>query len=161
MDAVFRNVKGVKKSIVGYAGGDAEEANYYAVVNGRTKHAESVQVTFDDNVISGDVVLDIFFTLHDPTTLNRQGADVGPQYRSAMFYADDKQRALFESARERSQKIWDRHIVTEIVELMEFYPAEAEHQDYYANNPANPYCSIVIDPKILKVRHKFAEYFIK
>lgn len=160
MDAVYRQIKGVERSIVGYAGGNAEDANYHAVATGRTNHAESVQVTFDEAEISSEVVLDIFFTLHDPTSLNRQGADTGPQYRSAMFYTNDAQEALFESARDEFQKLLDRQIVTETTRLDEFYPAEAEQQEYYANNPSNPYCSIVIDPKLNKVRGNFAQYLI-
>lgn len=160
LDAVFRGLKGVKKSVSGYAGGSAEDADYYRVASGQTSHAESVQVTFDESALPPDVLLDIFFTLHNPTTLNRQGADVGPQYRSAMFYADDDQKQQFEAARDRAQAIWDDPIVTEISRLDEFFPAEAEHQDYYANNPANPYCAIVIDPKVSKVRKKFEEYHL-
>lgn len=158
LDAVFRGLKGVQESVAGYSGGTAEDADYYRVASGQTGHAESVQVTFDESVLPTDALLDIFFTLHDPTTLNRQGADVGPQYRSAMFYADEEQKQLFEAARERAQTIWNDPIVTEITPLDQFYPAEAEHQDYYTNNPANPYCSIVIDPKVAKVRQKFTKY---
>jgi peptide-methionine (S)-S-oxide reductase len=160
LDAVFRNLRGVTSSIVGYAGGSKADADYYRVASGQTAHAESVQVRFDESILPVDVLLDIFFTLHDPTTLNRQGADVGPQYRSAMFYEDDTQREQFESARTRAAAIWDKPIVTEITKLDEFYTAESEHQDYYAQNPANPYCAVVIDPKIVKVRHSFASYFV-
>lgn len=158
LDAVFRTLRGVERSVVGYAGGDARDANYYRVASGATGHAESVQVTFDEAVLPVSVLLDIFFTLHDPTTLNRQGADVGPQYRSAMFYVDDAQKQLFEAARDRAQTIWDDPIVTEITKLEAFYEAEPERQDYYANNPANRYCSVVIDPKIAKVRAAYVEY---
>lgn len=159
LDAVFRELEGVKKSVVGYAGGSAEDADYYTVASGRTRHAESVEVTFDEHILPADDLLDIFFTLHDPTTLNRQGSDVGPQYRSAVFYADDEQKTAFEAAKKRAETLWDDPVVTEITPLETFYAGEAEHQDYFANNPANPYCSIVINPKIAKVRAKFNDYF--
>lgn len=159
LDAVFRELKGVSSSISGYAGGSAEDASYYTVATGETGHAESVQVTFDEAVLPANTLLDIFFTLHNPTTLNRQGADVGPQYRSAMFYENDEQKKVFEAARDRAQEIWDDPIVTEITPLEKFYPAEPEHQDYFAQHPENPYCTVVIDPKILKVRAKFRPYF--
>lgn len=161
LDAVFRELKGVTASVSGYAGGSAQDATYYQVATGTTGHAESVQVTFDETLLPHDVLLDIFFILHDPTTLDRQGADVGPQYRSAMFYENDEQKALFEAARDRATTIWDDPIVTEITPLEAFYTAEPEHQDYFAQHPENPYCSVVIDPKIFKVRSKYASYFIK
>ena len=160
LDAVFRELKGVASSISGYAGGTAEDASYYTVAAGETGHAESVQVTFDETMLPAEAILDIFFTLHDPTTLNRQGADVGPQYRSAMFYENEAQKELFEMARNRAATIWDQPIVTEITPLEKFYPGEPEHQDYFTKHPENPYCSVVIDPKILKVRAKFRSYFI-
>jgi len=159
LDAVFRRLHGVESSVCGYAGGEADDAHYHKVATGKTGHAESVEVTFDDQVLPLDVLLDIFFTLHDPTTLNRQGADTGPQYRSAMFYNDEVQKQAFLQAKERAQEIWDDPIVTEIVPLKEFYAGEQEHQDYFNNNPGNGYCSIVIAPKIVKVRKKFISYF--
>ncbi len=159
IDAVFRELRGVSDSVVGYAGGSERDASYYTVASGTTEHAESVRVTFDENVLPREALLDIFFASHNPTTKNRQGADVGPQYRSAMFYADDAQKMAFEAARDRAQKIWDNPIVTEITPLDSFYPAEPEHQDYFANNPANPYCSVVISPKLAKVRATYADYF--
>lgn len=158
LDAVFRQLKGVKKSETGYTGGTADSANYYTVASGATPHAESVRVTFDDNVIGPEVILDLFFTLHDPTTLNRQGADVGTQYRSAMFHTSVEQKRLFEGAKQRAETLWNNPLVTEISPLDAFYLAEPEHQDYFANNPANPYCQIVINPKLSKVRQKFATY---
>ena len=159
LDAVFRRLKGVESSVCGYAGGSAEDASYYTVATGTTGHTESVQVTFDETVITADALLDIFFTLHDPTTKDRQGADVGPQYRSAMFYENDEQKAVFEAAVKRAGKIWAGSIVTEIVPLEKFYVAEPEHQDYFNREPQNGYCSIVIEPKIVKVRKKFMNYF--
>lgn len=159
LDAVFRRLKSVESSVCGYAGGSADDASYYTVATGQTGHAESVQVTFDETILPKSALLDIFFTLHDPTTKDRQGADVGPQYRSAMFYTDDTQKADFEAAETRAEKIWDNPIVTEIIPLETFYPAEPEHQDYFNQNPGNGYCSIVIEPKIVKVRKKFTKYF--
>lgn len=159
LDAVFRRLEGVSESVCGYAGGSEKDASYYRVMTGKTGHAESVQVTFDEAKISSDTMCDIFFTLHDPTTPDRQGNDVGPQYRSVMFYESEAQKALFETAMERAQKIWDNPIVTEIVPLTRFYAAEPEHQDYFSKNPGNGYCSIVITPKIIKVRQKFAHFF--
>lgn len=159
LDAVFRRLKGVESSIVGYAGGSAVDANYYKVASGETGHAESVQVTFDESVIPKETILDMFFLIHDPTTKDRQGNDVGPQYRSAMFYEDEKQKRDFEAAIERAKTHWVDPIVTELVPLEKFYEAEPEHQDYFNNNPTNPYCSVVISPKIVKARREYAKWF--
>ena len=159
LDAVFRQLKGVESSTCGYAGGSAEDANYYTVATGTTSHAESLQLTFDESILPKEVVLDLFFLIHDPTTKDRQGNDIGPQYRSAMFYADDNQKAEFETAIERAKQHWTKPIVTEITPLEKFYEAEPEHADYFTNNPDNPYCSIVISPKILKARREYREWF--
>lgn len=159
MDAVFRRLDGVAESTCGYAGGTKDDADYYRVASGRTGHAESVRVSFDESKISKNDLLDIFFLIHDPTSLNRQGADEGPQYRSAMFYQDDEQKAEFEAAIGRSQANWDNPIVTELTPLDAFYEAEPEHQDYFTNNPANPYCSVVINPKVVKAKKEYAKYF--
>lgn len=159
LDAVFQRLEGVEASVCGYTGGTENDANYYRVASGKTDHAEAVQVTFDETRLPVTDLLDIFFLIHDPTTMNRQGNDVGPQYRSAMFYADETQSALFKAAIERAQKHWDDQIVTELTPLEKFYEAEPEHQDYFTNNPANPYCSVVITPKILKARSAYANYF--
>lgn len=159
LDAVFRRLKGVESSMCGYAGGDESEADYYQVASGSTKHAESVQVTFDEAVISKETILDIYFLIHDPTTLNQQGADKGPQYRSAMFYESDEQKAEFEAAVDRAKSNWDNPIVTELTGLPRFYEAEPEHQDYFTNNPANPYCSVVINPKVAKAKKEYTKYF--
>ncbi|AHB42112.1 hypothetical protein RAAC3_TM7C00001G0250 [Candidatus Saccharibacteria bacterium RAAC3_TM7_1] len=159
LDAVFRRLKGVERSICGYAGGAEEGADYYRVASGKTDHAESVQIIFDEAVIPKETILDIFFLIHDPTSLNKQGADEGPQYRSAMFYENDAQKNEFEAAAKRAQRNWDKPIVTEIVELPAFYEAEPEHQDYFSKNPANGYCSVVIAPKISKARKEFEKYF--
>ncbi len=143
----------------GYVGGAASDAKYYAVATGKTGHVEAVQVTFDDTAIPSATILDIFFLIHDPTTKDRQGADVGSQYRSAMFYADDTQKREFEVAIVRAQAHWDNPIVTELTPLEAFYEAEAEHQDYFANNPSNGYCSVVIEPKIVKARQAYSKWF--
>lgn len=161
LDAVFRTVRGVSESLCGYSGGNADDATYYAVANGKTDHAESVKITFDETVIPSDVILDIFFAIHDPTSLNRQGADAGPQYRSAMFYADDEQRKFFEATIQRIGMLFDTPIVTQVTKLDAFYEAEPEHQDYYANNPFSGYCSFVISPKMHKVQKDFAQYLSK
>ena len=159
LDAVYRGLKGVDSSICGYVGGSKMTAHYYTVASGLTKHAESVQITFDETIIPPDVILDIFFLIHNPTTLNRQGADVGSQYRSAMFYTDEQQKAEFEAAIERAKTHWDDPIVTELTQLEMFYEAEPEHQDYFNNNPGNGYCSIVIEPKIIKARSAYNKWF--
>lgn len=159
LDAVFRRLKGVEESVVGYAGGTEDDAHYYMVATGTTDHAETVQITFDESIIPADVILDIYFLIHDPTTKDRQGNDVGPQYRSVMFYENDTQKRAFEEAIERAKVHWVDPIVTEVVPLEEFYEAEAEHQDYFNNNPGNGYCSIVIEPKIVKAREAYLEWF--
>ena len=161
IDAVFRQLKGINQSRCGYAGGIADDAHYYAVATGQTGHAECVQLTFDESIIPKETILDIFFLIHNPTTQDRQGNDIGPQYRSVMFYAGDIQKADFEEAVIRAKEHWDSPIVTEITPLERFYEAEPEHQDYFTSHPENPYCSIVISPKILKARHKYAKWFGK
>ena len=159
LDAVFRRLDGVTNSICGYTGGDEKTAQYYAVATGQTGHAEAVKVTFDETVLPAEVLLDMFFLIHDPTTLNRQGADVGTQYRSAMLYVDDLEKAEFEAAAARAQVHWSDMIVTDITPLRHFYDAESEHQDYFNNNQANGYCSVVIEPKIVKARAAYKQYF--
>ncbi|MBC7459495.1 peptide-methionine (S)-S-oxide reductase MsrA [Candidatus Saccharibacteria bacterium] len=159
LDAVYRRLKGVTKVVSGYAGGQTDDPTYYEVSSGETGHAEVVEITFDESIIPADVILDLFFLIHDPTTLNRQGADVGTQYRSAMYYTDAAQQSAFQSAAERATTHWDNPIVTTIEPLETFYPAEEEHQDYFNNNPGNGYCSIVIAPKIVKARSHYTEWF--
>ncbi|HBS09511.1 MAG TPA: peptide-methionine (S)-S-oxide reductase [Microbacterium sp.] len=158
LDAAYRALRGVSSVVSGYVGGTVENPSYEQVCTGRTGHAEAVAVTFDPDVISDDVILDAFFTMHDPRQLNRQGNDVGTQYRSAMFPADDQQRELFEAARDRAAEWWDGGIVTTIEPLGEFYPAEEYHQDFFAKNPTQGYCLAVAVPKVNKVRARFAEY---
>jgi peptide-methionine (S)-S-oxide reductase len=160
LDAVFRELKGVALSECGYTGGSRLTASYYPVASGMTHHAESVRVTFDESIIPADTLLDIFFLIHDPTTKNRQGADVGPQYRSAMFYEDDIQRRAFTTALARAQSKWDHPIVTEITALGTFYLAEPEHQNYYATHLDAGYCTVVISPKLRKARQHYRQYFM-
>jgi len=154
LEAVFNEVRGVRRVVSGYAGGTVEEPSYHEVCTGTTGHAEAVQVTFDPGVISFREILEIFFAVHDPTTLNRQGADVGTQYRSAVFYHDTEQKAIAEDLireLDASGK-WDSPIVTEVTAFRSFYPAEDYHQDYFARNAGQPYCRVVIAPKLAKFR---------
>ncbi len=158
LDAVYRTLDGVGQVESGYTGGETENPDYDSVCSGRTGHAEAVAVSFDPEVIPAEVILDVFFTLHDPRQLNRQGNDVGTQYRSAMFYADDDQKNQFEAARDRASDYWDGGLVTEITTLPKWYPAESYHQDFFAKNPGQGYCMAVAAPKVNKVRKSFAEY---
>jgi peptide-methionine (S)-S-oxide reductase len=159
LEAVFEQLRGVAKVESGYAGGHVPNPSYQAVCTGMTGHAEVVQVAFDPAVISYRDLLGVFFTLHDPTTLNQQGGDVGTQYRSAIFYHDDEQRRVAEEiVRElEAEHVFDDPIVTEIVPLPAFYPAEEYHKEYYRRNPNQPYCRAVIAPKVAKLRSKYLE----
>lgn len=159
LDAVYRRIEGVTKVESGYTGGDTPNPTYERVSSGTTGHAEAVAISFDESVIPPQTILDLFFLIHDPTTLNRQGNDVGTQYRSAMYYADEAQKELFEAAVDRAKEHWDDAIVTELAPLDEFYPAEDYHQDYFNKNPGNGYCSIVIEPKIVKARSAYKQWF--
>lgn len=158
LDSSYMQFNGVQDVVVGYMGGHVDNPSYEQVCEKNTGHAEVAKVIFDPAVIAPEVILDIFFTLHDPTTLNRQGADVGPQYRSAMFYADDQQRQLFEDALERAKEIWGDGIVTELNPIETFWVGEEYHQDFFAKNPLQGYCNAVVAPKMAKVRAKFAQY---
>ncbi|WP_378145704.1 peptide-methionine (S)-S-oxide reductase MsrA [Cnuibacter sp. UC19_7] len=158
LDAVYRTLRGVQDVVSGYTGGTAADPSYELVCTGTTGHAEAVAVTFDPEVIPDEVILDVFFTLHDPRQLNRQGNDVGTQYRSAMFYADDEQKALFEAARDRAGELWDGGVVTTIEPLGAYYDAEDYHQDFFAKNPGQGYCMAVAVPKVNKVRKAYASY---
>lgn len=159
LDAVYRDMNGVESVISGYTGGGSPRPTYEQVSSGATGHAEAVQITFDESIIPADTILDIFYFVHDPTTLNRQGNDVGTQYRSAMFYTDDRQKRNFEAALERAKEHYGDKIVTQIQPLNLFYPAEDYHQDYFNKNPGNGYCSVVIEPKIIKARAAYNEFF--
>ncbi len=158
LDAAYRALRGVSEVVSGYTGGAVPDPSYEHVCTGTTGHAEAVAVTFDPEVIPPDVILDAYFTMHDPRQLNRQGNDIGTQYRSAMFPADDEQRALFEAARDRAAEWWDGGIVTTIEPLGAFYPAEEYHQDFFAKNPTQGYCLAVALPKVNKVRARFTDY---
>ena len=159
LDAVFKELKGVERVVSGYAGGRVRNPSYQQVCSGNSGHAEVVQITFDPTEASYHELLEVFFTIHDPTTMNRQGADVGTQYRSAIFYHSPQQKQTAEQViREiEAKKIWDGKIVTEVAPFTDFYAAEDYHQDYYAQNPDQAYCQVVIAPKVAKFRKKFVE----
>lgn len=159
LEAVFLELKGVERAQSGYAGGHLPKPTYEQVCAGATGHAEVVQVTFDPAVISFRELLQVFFTLHDPTTLNRQGADVGTQYRSAIFYHSPEQRAQAAEAIAAitASGVWPGRIVTDVAPLDVFYPAEEYHRDYYRRNPRQGYCQIVIAPKVAKLRKEWLE----
>ncbi|MGO3885975.1 MAG: peptide-methionine (S)-S-oxide reductase MsrA [Mycetocola sp.] len=158
LDAVYRSLNGVSDVVSGYIGGTTEHPNYEQVCTGTTGHAEAVRVVFDPDVIPADVILDAFFTLHDPRQLNRQGNDVGTQYRSAMFPDGDAQAELFTAARERAEDVWGGGVVTTLEGPAEFYEAEEYHQDFFAKNPGQGYCMVVALPKVAKVRQRFQAY---
>lgn len=157
LEAVYLELKGVEKVVSGYSNGHVPNPTYKEVCSGRTGHAEVVQITYDPSVISFEDLLDVFFTIHDPTTLNRQGADVGTQYRSGIFYHNEEQRRIAEEKiRElEAAGLWEDPIVTEVTALDRYYPAEEYHQDYFARNPMQPYCQVVVAPKVAKARKKF------
>lgn len=151
VEAVYEGRPGVKSVVSGYAGGDVKDPTYKQVTSGQTGHAEVVQIEYDPEVVSYEEILDLFWKAHDPTTLNRQGADVGTQYRSIILYHDAAQKAAAEASREKAQETIDRPIVTEIAEMTEFYPAEGYHQDFAEQNPNHPYVKLVIEPKLRKL----------
>jgi peptide-methionine (S)-S-oxide reductase len=154
MEAVFREVAGVQDAVPGYAGGATVNPGYEQVCSGRTGHAEAVQITFDPAIVSFGKILDVFFSVHDPTTPNRQGADVGTQYRSAIFYHSPVQKSVAEefiNEANRARK-WDGPIITQLTAIDRFYPAEAYHRDYFAQHPEQAYCQVVIAPKMDKFR---------
>ena len=158
-EAVFQRLKGVESVISGYTGGQTANPTYKQVCNGSTGHAEAVQITYDSKVVSYDQLLEVFWKTHDPTTLNRQGNDVGTQYRSAIFYHNDEQKKIAEDYKKKLNEagIWKDPIVTEIVPFSTFYNAEDYHQDYYNQNTYQPYCSFVITPKVKKLESLFRE----
>jgi peptide-methionine (S)-S-oxide reductase len=158
LEAVFEQLRGVQKVESGYSGGMLADPSYDRVCSGRTGHAEVVQVTFDPSEITYSEILNVFFATHDPTTLNRQGSDVGSQYRSVIFYHSPTQKEAAEKkiAELNAAKIWDAPIVTEIAPLKAFYQAEDYHQKYFQDNPRQPYCQVVISPKVVKFRKQFA-----
>ncbi|MBL8190167.1 MAG: peptide-methionine (S)-S-oxide reductase MsrA [Acidobacteria bacterium] len=157
LEAVFVELRGVEKVVSGYMGGRTVNPTYKQICYEDTGHAEVVQITFDPQIITFRELLEVFFTIHDPTTLNRQGADIGSQYRSAIFHHSEEQRAIAEQviAELTAAGIWSNPIVTELTAAPVFYPAEDYHQDYFANNPYQPYCMAVVAPKVAKARQKF------
>lgn len=160
IDAVYRRLKGITRVESGYSGGSLlDPPNYYQVATGTTGFAETVRVSFDETIIPSETILDVFFLVHDPTTLNRQGADVGTQYRSIMLYTDETQETAFIQAITRAQKIWPDPIITELMPLTMFYIAEDEHQDYFNKNPEAGYCQVAIEPKVTKARRRYKQWF--
>jgi peptide-methionine (S)-S-oxide reductase len=159
VEAVFTRLRGVNKVVSGYTGGKSPNPTYHEVCSGTTGHAEAIQVTFDPDTITFAELLDIFWRTHDPTTLNRQGADSGTQYRSAIFYHDEGQREAAECSRREAGEagLWPDPIVTEIVPFTRFFEAEGYHQNYFRQNSFQPYCRMVIDPKIRKLQKEFAD----
>ncbi len=158
IEAVFQNLKGVQSVVSGYTGGQVENPTYQQICTGATGHAEVAQIKFDPEVISFEEILYVFWRTHDPTTLNRQGADVGTQYRSAIFYDSDEQKEIAEKSKAKTDAsdLWPDPIVTEISQLDKFYKAEEYHQDYYRLNFNQPYCRLIIDPKIRKLKKEFS-----
>lgn len=158
-EAVFQRIKGVERIVSGYAGGHVENPTYKQVCNGDTGHAEAVQITFDPSLVSYPEILEIFWKTHDPTTLNRQGNDVGTQYRSVIFYHNEEQRKVAEESKRllNEAKIWEDPIVTEITPFTNFYEAEDYHQNYYNDNRNQPYCLFLIRPKVEKLEAVFRE----
>ena len=159
LEAVFDEVKGVTDVVSGYAGGAVKNPTYEQVCSGRTGHAEVVQVAFDPAIISFQEILEIFFTIQDPTTLNRQGNDVGPQHRSVIFYHSPEQQAIAQQVIRafNTAGVWDRPLVTEVTPAPTFYAAEDYHQEYFARNPSQGYCRVIIAPKVTKFRQKYAD----
>jgi peptide-methionine (S)-S-oxide reductase len=157
LEAVYDELEGVEDVVSGYTGGKVVNPNYQQVCTGSTGHAEVIQLTFDPALVSFKEILEVFFTIHDPTTLNRQGADVGTQYRSAIYYHSPEQKATAEQviAEINAAHIWDAPIVTEVTAAEIFYPAEDYHQEYFARNPGQGYCRVVIAPKVAKFRQKY------
>ena len=158
LDAVYRTLNGVSDVVSGYTGGTKENPTYEEVCTGTTGQAEAVKVVFDEAVIPSEVILDVFFTLHDPRQLNRQGNDIGTQYRSAMFYDGEEQKELFQASIDRANDYWGGGLVTTLEPLGVFYDAEEYHQNFFARNPGQGYCLAVAVPKVNKVRASFASY---
>jgi peptide-methionine (S)-S-oxide reductase len=159
LEAIYDELRGVEDVVSGYSGGSVPNPSYEMVCTGTTGHAEVVQLTFDSKSISFKQILQVFFTIHDPTTLNRQGPDVGTQYRSAIFYHSPEQKATAEQliAEFEASRVWDHPIVTKVTPFERFYPAEPYHQEYFKRNPSQAYCRIVIEPKVAKFRKHFLD----
>ncbi|NIR64321.1 MAG: peptide-methionine (S)-S-oxide reductase MsrA [candidate division Zixibacteria bacterium] len=159
LEAVYDELTGVEDVVSGYAGGHVDDPNYQQVCTGTTGHAEVVQLKYDPDAVSYRELLEVFFSIHDPTTLNRQGADVGTQYRSAIFYHNEEQKEIAEEviAQMEAENVWPNPIVTEVSPIDKFYQAEDYHQEYFAKNPNQGYCRAVINPKVTKFRKKYAD----
>jgi peptide-methionine (S)-S-oxide reductase len=158
LDSAYMQFKGVTDVMCGYMGGEVDNPSYEAVCTGTTNHAEVAEVFFNEDEISEEIILDMFFTLHDPTQLNRQGNDIGTQYRSEVFYRNEGEKQAFEAALERAKEIWGDKIVTKVTPAEKFWEAEEYHQDFFAKNPGQGYCTAVVAPKMAKVRAKFREF---
>ena len=158
LDSSYMQFNGVEDVVVGYMGGANDNPTYEQVCDGNTGHAEVAEIIFDESVISAETILDIFFTIHDPRQLNRQGNDIGTQYRSVMFYKDDAQRELFEAAIIRAKDHWDGDIMTELSPAEAFWRGEEYHQDFFAKNPNQGYCNAVVSPKMAKARASFTQF---
>jgi peptide-methionine (S)-S-oxide reductase len=159
VEAVFDDLRGVEDVVSGYSGGHTENPTYREVCSETTGHAEVIQIRFDPEELSYSDLLHVFFAVHDPTTLNRQGNDIGTSYRSAIFYHNEEQKRIAEEVINKldDENIWEEPIVTEVTEFTNFYPAEDYHQEYFANNPTQPYCAAVVAPKVLKFRKMFLD----
>ena len=157
IEGAFNQVRGVAKAISGYSGGDIDNPTYQQICQGNTGHAEVVQIEFDPEKVTFEQLLEVFFQLHDPTQLNRQGNDVGTQYRSVVYYHDENQMQIIENTIQQleQENIWSAPIVTEVSPVSVFYPAEDYHQDYANENPQQPYCALIINPKLAKFKHQF------
>lgn len=159
-EAVFQQIRGVQQVESGYTGGQVHQPSYEQICTGRTGHAEVVRLQFDPAVISYEDILEIFFTIHDPTTLNRQGADTGTQYRSVIYFHDEQQKQIAQKVMQRAAAVWDDPIVTELSPAPMFYVAEAYHQNYFRQNPQQGYCAFVVAPKVAKARKAFADKWL-
>lgn len=155
LEAAYQLIEGVSTVVPGYAGGKVKNPSYHQVCEGVTGHAEVVQIIFDEMVATYNDILDIFWAIHDPTTKDRQGNDIGPQYRSIILYEDDAQRTVAEASIVEAQKLWDAPIVTELKKLDTFYEADPEHHNYFVQHPDQAYCQVIINPKLEKLRIKF------
>lgn len=157
LEAAYQEVNGVESVVSGYAGGEVEDPSYEQVCTGATGHAEVVKISFNPAVITFAGILEIFWAIHDPTTLNRQGNDVGTQYRSVIFYQNEQQKNEAQASIKEVSELWPAPVVTQLAPLKMFFPAEEYHQNYFRNHPEQGYCQVVINPKLLKLRQKFAD----
>jgi len=159
VEGAFKHMRGIESALPGYAGGHVDNPTYNAVCNGVTGHAEVVEVIYDESIISYETILEVFFTVHDPTQLNRQGNDIGTQYRSAIYYVNDNQKLIASNVKSRFQEFFDDEIVTEITPISNYYEAESYQHNYFELNPGNGYCQMVVAPKLSKIRQNMAHLF--